>query len=134
MSKTSEQALIELREKEENQVPSTNGQAKMMTQSEYELKKRQELDQYKKDRKLNLEMVVQGVVSEIKEVNSKFGRSYLIKLDHIGKTSYYFNCHAESTVNRMFEIGKKAAFTVTKKKSKTGNEYAVIDMVYYTFA
>ena len=70
MSKTSQQALIELREKEENQVPSlNNGQAKMMTESEFELKKRQELDQYKKDRKLNLEMVIQGIVTEIKEVN-----------------------------------------------------------------
>ena len=134
MSKTSEQVLIELREKEENQVPSASGQAKMMTQSEYELKKLKELEAYKADRKLQTMPAVQGIVTEIKEFKNKYGYRYMIVLDGQSSTRYYFNCKSESTVHRMFKVGQKAAFTCTTKTSKSGNKVAVVDMVFYTFA
>lgn len=76
-------------------------------------------------------VIHQGVVSEIKEVSSMYGKSYLITLAHGAK--YYFSSKSEGLVFKMFELEKKAAFTAIEKTSKTGNTYSVIDQVFCVF-
>ncbi len=75
--------------------------------------------------------VHQGVVAEIKETSSKFGHSWLIKMDH--GANYYFSAKTPDMAPKMFEIGKKAAFTAKQKTSASGNTYFVIENVFYTF-
>lgn len=84
-----------------------------------------------KTKNMEKKVVHQGIVTDIKPINSQFGTSYLITLAHGAK--YYFNSKQEEVVKKMFELEKKAAFTANEKVSKTGNTYSVIDQVFYTF-
>jgi len=132
MSKSSEMALMQQQADYEN-VEKQEKAIEFMSEAEYILKKKKELDAYKADRKFEKMPIVQGIVSDIKEYQSKYGYSFAIILDGQSATRYYFNCKCKDTVDRMFQKGKKAAFTCDIKTSKAGNKVAVIDMVYYTF-
>lgn len=72
----------------------------------------------------------QGIVESVEKINSKYGLSYRIKMDH--GINYYFNCKSESTAEKFFKPGEKAIFTV---KEKTSGEkiYQVIENVMYAF-
>lgn len=70
-------------------------------------------------------LILRGVIDSINKVPSKFGYSARIKM---GDATYYFNCKIESTIDKMFKQGEKAAFTV-----KDSGKYLVIQDVFYTF-
>jgi len=131
MSKTS-QLHLELQEAEYNNQKQQQG-INFLTEQDYILNKKKELEAYKSDLKIKKEPVVQGIVKEIKEYTSKYGYSYAIILDGQSATRYYFNCKAQDTVYRLFEVGKKTAFTTVDKVSKNGNKCKIVDMVFYTF-
>lgn len=72
-----------------------------------------------------------GIVEEIKSIASGITgmHSFVIKMEHNSK--YYFSSKDENTVHKLFEKGKKAAFTSKRKVSKTNNEYFVVDQVFF---
>lgn len=133
MSKTSEQVLIEQREKEENQVVETstnNGQAKMISEAEYTLQKMKELEAYKAELKIKRSPIHVGIVNKIVSIPTKYGYSYRIEMEH---KNYYFNSKSEFVVNKMFKIGEKTAFSTIEKPGKGGVVYQIIDQIFMTF-
>lgn len=58
-----------------------------------------------------------GIVNKITSLNSKFGHSWAIELDH--GTRYYLNGKSEDLAEKLFEVGKKNSF-YNKRKIKQG--------------
>ena len=72
-----------------------------------------------------------GVVHKITPLNSQFGHSWRIEMEH--STTYYLNGKTENLASKLFEIGKKAAFTTKEKANKHGQVYNIVDCVLQTF-
>jgi hypothetical protein len=71
-----------------------------------------------------------GIVNKITSLNSQFGHSWAIELDH--GTRYYLNGKSEDLADKLFEVGKKTAFT-TKEKISKDKVYNIVDCVLQTF-
>lgn len=54
-----------------------------------------------------------GIVNKITSLNSKFGHSWAIELDH--GTRYYLNGKSEDLAEKLFEVGKKKQLLRQKK-------------------
>lgn len=81
--------------------------------------------------KTELKQIHKGIVSKITPLNSQYGYSWRIEMEH--STSYYLNGKTESLAAKLFEVGKKAAFSVKEKPNKHGQVYNIIDAIFETF-
>ncbi len=80
--------------------------------------------------KLTAKPINVGIVCQIKEISSKFGKSFQIVMEH---GSFIFNCQTSEGAARMFKVGEKAAFSYKEKAGAGGKTYKIINDVYLTF-
>lgn len=72
-----------------------------------------------------------GFVTEIKQISSKYGKSFQIVMDH---GSFIYNCQTVDYVHQLFKVGQKTAFSYKEKKSADGSKtYKVINDLFLTF-
>ena len=76
-------------------------------------------------------LVHKGIVNKISALNSQYGHSWRIEMDH--GSSYYLNGKTENLASKLFTVGQKAVFSTKDKPNKHGQVYKIIEHVFETF-
>jgi len=103
-----------------------------MSDYEKDLKKTREDSKPKIKNVEGRQLVIKGVIEKITSINSKYGESHRIEMNG---NSFYFNSKVPGAVDKMFEIGKLAAFTVRESINRHNPDkpFLVIETIFYTF-
>lgn len=77
-------------------------------------------------------LILKGHVESITPLKSQYGFSWRIKVNNY---NYYFNSSVDGAAEKMFNVGKPCAFTVSEKPNVKNPEqpYLVIAQIFYTF-
>lgn len=121
------QMALQVAEAESQEVVSIR---KPQTEAEYIAQTNLEIALLKEQARMKPQSICVGIVAEIKPLPSKFGKSFLIRMD--GPVSYIYNGMTDVAVYKLFPLGKKVAFNYKEKKSGE-HTYKIIGDLYLTF-